>query len=272
MKKCPFCAEEIQDAAVVCKHCGRDLAGGTAGTVKVIPTKKKTSPLAMGCLVLICCFGLFLLTKLSDSGEMKTSKTAGPASPKTPNSKTEFMRGVSAELADVKTFDGASMRKTERGLGIAVETFQKWAETIERSKGFELSKEEAKSVKEFAAASVRVQRREFPLLRAQFGRFADQAGWQHDLRVNTSGPGNSYCDYTSVIFASNAGIKQIQETVQEMLFKLRFKRSRFRWYRGSDQFTYFKINSPRDDQLAILGGTSAATGEPICRVVKADFP
>jgi hypothetical protein len=43
LKKCQFCAEDIQDAAIVCKHCGRDLFPGRAPTVAV-PT---TAPLAV---------------------------------------------------------------------------------------------------------------------------------------------------------------------------------------------------------------------------------
>lgn len=87
MKTCPFCAEEIQDAAIVCKHCGRDLAASPAAVTApatspeaatVPPGKAKTKPVKGGWLILLLFVGAIYFVARSGPSTPPT-KAAPPA-------------------------------------------------------------------------------------------------------------------------------------------------------------------------------------------------
>lgn len=84
MKKCPFCAEEIQDAAIKCKHCG-SMLGKRNVEETPIPTStssktskhNKPSPASLGCAVLIL-IALILGVSFCSSTGSKGSSDAKP--------------------------------------------------------------------------------------------------------------------------------------------------------------------------------------------------
>lgn len=72
LKKCPFCAEEINAEAIKCKHCSSDLSATSA------PVKKKGRGCLMnGVIVIAVIFGiLFVLGLIGSIGSKKSDSTS----------------------------------------------------------------------------------------------------------------------------------------------------------------------------------------------------
>lgn len=96
----------------------------------------------------------------------------------------------------------------------------------------------------------RTQASMFPKLRKAWAVSMNKKMWEHDVSVRSLGDGARTIEFVAAIFASNGPIKSTQETMQETLAALRFKKVQYRWFKNAEDYTYYKLDTPRDDTIA----------------------
>ncbi len=96
---------------------------------------------------------------------------------------------------------------------------------------------------------IAVQVKHYPKMRDQLGPLMRNKMWEHDVHVKTIGKGYRRIVFTAAYFASNRNIKSMQDSISTMLHDYRFKRADYKWVKSASEWTYFSIESKKDNEL-----------------------
>lgn len=197
--------------------------------------------------------GLFLFLafgsdddKSESSSTSSNSTTTKPAKEQTPEELNEQLKREIASFNkpfDNKTYDG-----TVDAVQMELVLFSVWSNIIKEGENSTLE-DNVKLAKELKTKVTNLQSKEFPILRKRYGKIIANKMWEHDIDIKTIGTSNTIIDFTGATFATNKNIKEFQTTLNEALTMFRFKQTRYRWYKGADEYTYYDLDVPSDKEL-----------------------
>jgi hypothetical protein len=142
----------------------------------------------------------------------------------------------------------STYRGTVDALQMELVLFGTWADIIKEGENSD-DPEIQKLAKQLKSKVVNLQVREFPRLRKEYADVVAKKMWENDIEVYVNGTGNRYINFTGGLFAANKNKKDFQEQLHEILTMFRFNQSRYRWYKGADEYTYWTIYEGKDSEL-----------------------
>ena len=144
--------------------------------------------------------------------------------------------------------DFSSYRETVESLQIELILFGTWARIItdgEKSENSEIQK----MAKQLKPKVVKMQVKEFPILRKEYSKIVAAKLWENDIELSVSGSGNKHINFSGGIFAANKNKQEFQKQINEVITMFRFNQSRYRWYKGANEYTYYTMYVGKDSDL-----------------------
>lgn len=226
-------------------------------TKTVVEKKKDERPLYKKKRFLIpaALIGLGIIGSQFDDSK-KTNEATSSSTQTTSTTTTNPVAGMDLKTKiqnNIKSISGGDdLTKNEMtsatDFQITVALFKAYAITINEGKQ-SADKEVLKLTDELQKKVVASQLKNFPKLRKAYYEFVKNKLWENDVDVKVSGAGNTVLKLSGGYFAANKNIKDSQEALHEMLTLLRFKQTQYTWYNGQDEFTYYTIASPKDNEI-----------------------
>jgi hypothetical protein len=206
-----------------------------------------------GCLpVVAIAFLIAVVGSLADDKPGAKSDGADSTAQETEHKQTpaEFDAQLKREITSFSkgTMQAIAEDITVEQLQLRLILYSSWAVMLSKADSSALP-ETKKLAKELRENVVKRQKKDFPLLRKRYVEIVAAKLWENDIDVTASGKRNEYINFTAGAFAANKNIQEVQQTLSTVLQEFRFKQSRYRWYKGDDEYTYYTLESAADENV-----------------------
>lgn len=209
--------------------------------------KKKWFLITVGIIIVISLLPKGNTNK-NDSVDSQSSKTEESSASENKVPKSTLRDTLNLTLNSIKEVNDSYFSELkEQRISEGVDKFNSWVEVLnrcEKSNDVDIVKESKVMRKKIQDVQVKY----FPVLRKNYAEFARVTFFESNIDVSFSGRGNSTISFVGGLLSSNKNIADIQKKLSEMLHKLRFKESQYKWYKYDSGYSY-TIESPTDKEL-----------------------